>query len=50
MKNSNQTEVWTETAKLLAVLRETMAAQLKTRWQNKFTEIAHVIVNKALIK
>lgn len=50
MKNSDQTEVWTKTAKLLAVLRETMAAQLKTRWKNKVTEIVHVIVNKVLIK
>lgn len=50
MTNSNQTEVWTKTAKLLAVLRETMAAELKRRWKDKFTEIVHVIVNKALIK
>lgn len=50
MRNSNQTEVWTKTAKLLAVWKETMAAQLKTGWKNKFTEIVYVIVNKALIK
>ena len=50
LKNNDQTEVWTKITKLLAMLRQTMAAQLKTRWNDKFTEIAHVVVNNALIK
>lgn len=28
------------------MLRKTMAAQLKTRWKDKFTKIAHVGVNE----
>lgn len=50
MKNSDQTEVWTKIAKLLAMLRETMAAQLKTTWNDKFTNIAHVVVNNDLVR
>lgn len=49
-KNTDQTEIWTKIAKLLAMLRETMAAQLKTRWKDKFTKIIHVVASNALIK
>lgn len=50
MKNSDQTEVWTKIAKLFAMLRETMAAQLKTTWNDKFTKVAHVVVNNDLVR